>query len=146
MTIYFVMNLIGIGAIVVSVLRLAGVGQMFSRFPFVDIANLVIFSVFLVLTGILLFGGTYRFDERSFVIRQAFAKIVIDRDRITRFLFDEASGIGALYYVNPLTPEMQPYVTVVLRSKDVDDFIDDLRSLRSDVTVEVHSAPPSVNV
>ncbi len=142
--VYCVMNLFVFGAIVFSALKLAGVGKLVSYFPFVDITTIVIFSFFLTFAGFLLFYASYGFGERTFVVRRAFFKQVIDRDAITRFIYDEASGAAALYFVNPLTPEALHYVAVNVRKKDMDDFIADLHALKSDIIIEVNPAPPSV--
>ena len=142
--VYCVMNVVSLAAIVFAVLKLAGVANFVSYFPFVDITTIAIFVFFLVFTGILLFRSSYGFTERSFVVRHGFSKQVIDRDAIARFIYDEVSGAAALYYVNPLAPEVAMYVVVLIASKDMDDFIADLRTLKSDVIIEVNSAPPSV--
>ena len=142
--VYCVMNVVSLAAIVFAVLKLAGVANFVSYFPFVDITTIAIFVFFLVFTGILLFRSSYGFTERSFVVRHGFSKQVIDRDAIARFIYDEASGAAALYFVNPLAPEAAMYVVVLIARKDMDDFIADLRSLKSDVIIEVNSAPPSV--
>ena len=142
--VYCVMNVVSMVAIVFAALKLAGVGNFASYFPFVDITTIVIFVFFLVFTAILLFNSSYSFGERTFVIRHGFSKQVIDRDAIARFIYDEPSGAAALYYVNPLAPDAAMYVVVVIRKKDMDDFIADLRALKSDIVIEVNSAPPSV--
>ena len=141
--VYCIMNVFVLAAIIFAALKLAGVGDLVSYFPFVDITTIAIFTFFLCFTGVLLFNSSYSFGERSFIIRHGFSKQVIDRDAIARFIFDEASGAAALYYVNPLAPEAALYVVVLLRKKDVEDFIADLRTLKSDVIIEINPIRPS---
>ena len=141
--VYCIMNVFVLAAIIFAALKLAGVGNLVSYFPFVDITTIAIFTFFLCFTGVLLFNSSYSFGERSLIIRHGFSKQVIDRDVIARFIFDEASGAAALYYVNPLAPEAALYVVVLLRKKDVEDFIADLRTLKSDVIIEINPIRPS---
>ena len=142
--IYCVVNVVSVLAIVFAVLKLAEVGNFASYFPFVDITNIVIFTFFMTFTGVLFFNSWYGFGERSMVIRHGFTKQVIDRDVIAKFVYDEVTGIAALYYVDPLTPDTARYVVVLISKRNMDDFIADLRSLKSDVLIEVNSAPPTV--
>ena len=141
--IYCLVNVVSVAAIVFAAIKLAGVGNFTSYFPFVDIANIVIFTFFLVFTALLLFNSWYGFNERGVVVHRGFTKQVIDRDNIAKLIYDEVSGAAALYYGNPLTPEVKNYVVILIPKKNMDDFIADLRSLKSDVVVEVNPAPPS---
>ncbi len=142
--VYCVMNVVSLAAIVFAALKLAGVANFVSYFPFVDITTIAIFVFFMVFTGILLFRSSYGFTEKSFVVRHGFSKQVIDGNAIARFIYDEPSGAAALYYVTPLAPEAAMYVVVLISAKEMDDFIADLRLLKPDVIIEVNSTPPSV--
>ena len=141
--VYIVINLVGLAAIVFSALKLAEVGKFVSYFPFVDITTMAIFVFFLAFTGILLFNAYYRFEEDKIVIRRGFEKQTVARDSITKFVYDEASGAAALYFVDPAKPDALLYVAVLIGKSKLDDFIADLRALKYDVIIEVNPVRPS---
>ena len=98
----------------------------------------IIFALFFVLLGLHLFASYYGFDGKTFVIKQLFSKKRIDRDTIAKFVFDEPTGVAALYYVDPQTPTVLSYVMVNIKEKDMNAFIVDLRAFKSDVVVEIN--------
>ena len=136
--IYLLIIAAAVVAIVFAALRLAGVGNFLSVYPAVDITSVVVFALFLVLLGLHLFASYYGFDGKDFVIKQLFSKKRIERDVIARFVLDEQSGVAALYYIDPQTPDALSYVMINLRSKDMDAFIVDLRAFKSDIVVLIN--------
>ena len=143
---YGAVNLVSIAAIVFSALKLAGVGELVSYFLFVDITTIAIFVFFMALTAILLFRAYYGFEEGRFVVCRGFSRAAVEADRLAKFIYDEPSGVGALYYVDPLTPTAAHYLVINVRRAVIDDFIEDLRRLKSDVVIEFNPAPPKVDV
>lgn len=141
--VYIVINIVGLAAIVFSALKLAGVGNLDSYFPFVDITTMAIFVFFLVFTGVLLFNAYYLFEQDKLVVRRGFEKQSVEGASITKFVYDEASGAAAVYFVDPAKQDALLYVAVIINKNEMDDFIDDLRLLKSDVIIEVNPVRPS---
>ena len=136
--IYAMIVVAAIAAIVFAALRLASVGKYFSVYPAMDIASIAVFAIFLVLLGLHLFFSYYAFDGRSFLVVQLFSKKRIDRDSIVKFVIDEESGLAALYFIDPATPDMVSFVTVNLKRESLDPFTEDLRLFKTDIVVDVN--------
>ena len=136
--IYAMIVVAAIAAIVFAALRLASVGKYVSVYPAMDIASIAVFAIFLVLLGLHLFFSYYAFDGRSFLVVQLFSKKRIDRDSIVKFVIDEESGLAALYFIDPATPDMVSFVTVNLKRESLDPFTEDLRRFKSDIVVDVN--------
>ena len=136
---YVIAVLIFLSAIagtVFSVLRLAEVAGFFSVIPAIDILTIVFFSVFIAALGLTLFGSYYAFADSHFVIAKLFFRYRIERDRIVKLVIDEPSGFAALYYFRPELRDVLSFVTVNLRRRDLDPFVEGLRAFKTDVVVE----------
>ena len=135
--IYALIVLASITAIVFAALRLAGVGDLVSVYPAVDIASIVIFALFVALIGYYFFSVYYTFTADSFVVVQLFSRKAVARDALCKLTLDEASGLAALYYVDEeADPDVLPFIAIDMRRKDLDAFIADLRAFKSDIVIE----------
>ena len=140
-SIFFIYALIVVAAIVAIVfasLRLAEVGNYISIYPAVDIASIVVFAIFLVLLGWHLFGSYYLLEGRTFTVVQLFSKKKVDRDAIAKLVIDEESGLAALYFIDPATPDVLSFVTINLKRKVLDAFSEDLRLFKTDIVIEIN--------
>ena len=135
--IYVLIVLASITAIVFASLRLAGVGKFVSVYPAIDITSIVVFVVFIALMGLNLLTAYYAFTEEAFVMAQLFSKKKVARASICKFVMDEASGVAALYYLDPSKPDVISYVTINLRKASIPSFVEELRAYRSDIAIEV---------
>ena len=134
--IYALIALASITAIIFAALRLAGVGGLISLYPAVDITSIVIFAIFILLIGYYFFSAYYALREDEFVVSQLFFKKTVKRDTIAKLTVDEASGLAALYYLDPAKPDVLPFVAIDMKRKDLDDFIAALRAFKTDVVIE----------
>ncbi|HCU56276.1 MAG TPA: hypothetical protein DIC18_02955 [Clostridiales bacterium] len=126
-------------SVVFSALRLAEVGKYASSIPALDIVTIVAFGIFVLLLGYNLFGAFYAFEKSAFVSAQLFFRKRVQKERIYKFIIDQESGVAALYYLDPASPESLLYVTVNIKRKELDAFTEDLRRFKSDVLIEVRS-------
>ena len=144
--IYGVLNVVSLAAIVFSSLKLAGAGELVSYFPVLDVTTIAVFVAFMVLTALLLFRAYYAFTEKTLVLCRGLFRTVLDRDLFAKFVYDEATAVGALYYADPHSSDVARYVVLHLRKRDLEPFVEDLRRLKSDVVVEVNPVPPKAEV
>ena len=138
--IYALIVLAAVVAIVFAALRLAGVGSYVTFYPALDIASICVFAVFIALIGWNLFGAYYAFAEEDFVVVQLFSKRKVAKNDIVKMVQDEASGLAALYFVDPAAPDVVSFVTINLKSKDMVRFTEDLRAFKPDIIIEINPA------
>lgn len=143
--VYFVVNVVSLAAIVFSSLKLADVGSLTSYYPVFDIVTIAVFVVFMILTALLLFRSYYAFGEEKFLLCRGLFTTALERDSLVKFVYDEASGVAALYFADPQSPNAARYVVVNLRKKDVTDFTDELRRFAAHVVVEYNPQKPSAD-
>ena len=128
----------GVISIIFSALRLGGVGKYASSMPALDIATIVAFVIFYFLIGYNLFGSYYAFEEHSVLAKQLFFRKRVERDVLVKFVIDEASGLAALYFFDPSSPETLSFMTVHVRRKEIAAFAEDLRAFKSDIVVAIN--------
>lgn len=135
----------GVVSILFSVLRLAEVGKYASSLPALDVVTIIAFAIFYALIGYNLFGSYYAFEESDFLVAQLFFRKRIAGELLVKFVIDEASGVTALYYFDPATPDTLSFVTVNLRRRDVAAFTAELREFKPDVLIEFNPTPRDRN-
>lgn len=119
-------------------LRLAEVGEFFSIYPAVDIVTIVAFVLFLMLIGADILFAYYAFDEDTFIVLRLFSKKRVGRDVLYKLVIDEATGLAALYFFDPHSPETLYFVTVNLKKRDLEPFCEELRRFKSDIIIEIN--------
>ena len=136
--VYALLAAVSVFTVVFSSLRLAEVGNLVSVYPATDIASIVLFVVFLALMTLITFGTSYRFTEDSFVCDRVLFKKKIDRDRISKFVTDETAGVGALYYLDPSSPDTVLFVVICIAKIRRAAFVEALKSFKPDIVVEAN--------
>jgi len=134
--IYGLLSVVAVFSIVIASLRLAEVGSLVSVYPASDIVSIVVFAVFLVLMSLISFGTCYRMDEKSFVSDHVLFRKKIEWARILRYVTDEASGVSALYYLDPASPDNVLFLVICLSKAQRQAFVDSLKSFKPDLLVE----------
>ena len=139
--IYGLLIAVSVFSIVFASLRLAEVGKLVSVYPASDIVSIVVFAVFLVLMSLITFGTCYRLNDKSLVCDHVLFRKKIEWDRILRYVTDEPSGVSALYYLDPASPDSVLFVVICLRQSQRQNFVDTLKSYKPDLPIESNVQP-----
>lgn len=137
--IYALLMAVSAFSIIFASLRLAEVGKLVSVYPASDIVSIVVFAVFLVLMTLISFGTCYRLNDQAFVSDHVLFKKKIEWDRVLRYVIDEASGVSALYYLDPAVPDNVLFIVICIKASERQSFVDALKSFKPDLLIETNA-------